>query len=339
MATCDARVVLVLSILSDFEKELLMILQYRFPLNHPDPYEFAAKELGVSEDRVLETLSVLRERRVLKRIGFYHNPRSAGKRGVALVAFMGGDVNVVKRLCGDDPEITHCYERIGGGEWRIWVVRRARDYEELLEWAAGFADSIGAKGFEILSAKRLHRLSVKYDLYRGVSRAGPYTRVVLNPPSPEELGVPGELPKLVKSLPLVREPYRPVAEKLGWSVERVLDAIRLLLEKGVLGDPGAVLDGHRLGFTHNAMVVVKGEGSLESICNRVVEEVPEATHIVERIPYPPDTRGYWAPSCYAMVHAVEKSLVEPVAERIERLTGVKPHILYSVKDLKPGAER
>ncbi len=328
-----------LKTLTDFEKDLLMLLQYEFPLDHPDPYEYAAERLGVSEGRVLETLTSLRERGLLKRIGFYHNPRSAGKRGVALVAFRGGDADRAASLCAEDPEATHCYERIGGGEWRLWIVRRARDYDELLKWAAGFSEAIGAAGFEILSAKRLHRLSVKYDLYRGVSRAGPFTRVVLNPPSPEELGVPGELPRLVKSLPIARDPYRSVAEKLGMSVEGVLEAVRLLLEKGVLGDPGAVLDGHRLGFRHNAMVIVKGVERVDRVCDVIVEEVPEATHIVERVPYPRDTRGYWAPSCYAMIHAVSRELVEPIVERIRRLTGVEPSVLYSVRDLKPGAER
>ncbi len=325
--------------LSDVEKRVLMELQYRFPFREPDPYAAAAEKLGMSVEELLDVLRGLRERGVLKRVGFYVNPR-ARRRSVALIAFLGGSVEEAARLCAGDEEVTHCYERVGGGDWRVWVVRRAGSMEELLTWAERFAASIGAVRFEILAARRVHRLSVKYDLYRGVSRAGPYTRVALNPPSPEELGIDPRLPKLLHSLPLEPDPYGAVAEKLGLSREEVPRLVERMLEAGILGDPGAVLDGHRAGFRVNAMLVAKPEAGLEELCERVVEEVPEATHIVERLPYPPDTVATWAPTCYAMVHAVDEEKVKPVIERMKRLPGVAElHALYSTRDLKPGAER
>ncbi|WP_052296961.1 Lrp/AsnC family transcriptional regulator [Pyrolobus fumarii] len=324
--------------LGEFERRALMLLQYEFPLDSLDPFEHVAVKLGVDTDHLLSALQRLAEQGILKRVGFYVNPRSR-RKSVALVAFRGGNVDKAASLCASDDEVTHCYER-DGGEWRVWVVRRARSIDELLSWAASFARNIGADGFEVLVARRVHRLSVKYDLYRGVSRAGPYTRVVLNPPSPEELGLPSELPALVRSLPLSRRPYASIAERLGLREEDVLQGVKLLLERGVLGDPGAVLDGHRIGFRYNAMVVAWPRTSTERLCEEIVDNIPEATHIVERLPYPSDTKAYWAPTCYAMVHGVSRDVIEPVIRRVEQLDSVdRVEVLYSVRDLKPGAER
>ena len=325
--------------LTDFEKRLLMYLQYEFPYSAPDPYARAAQNLGIDVEELVAKLRELREKGVLKRIGFYLNPRSR-RRVVSLIAFKGGDPEAMRRLCVEDAEVTHCYERVGGGEWRLWVVRRANTMEGLLVWASKAARTIGADSFEILEAVRLHRLSVKYDLYRGVSRAGPYTRVVLNPPTPEELGIDPRLPQMLRSLPLEPDPYAAIGSKLGYTREEVARLATLLLDRGVLGDPGAVLDGHRIGFVYNGMIVAWPRGQLSRLCDAIVEMVPEATHIVERRVYPRDTRSTWAPSCYAMVHATSRELLEEVYGRVSSLEQVDhAAMLVSVRDLKPGAER
>lgn len=328
-----------LETLSENDKKMLMELQYNFPFDTIDPYSDAAARLGISVDGMLARLRELKNAGIVKRIGFYVNPRSR-RRTVSLIAFKGGDADTAAKLCGSDDSITHCYERSGGGEWRIWIVRRAPSRETLLEWASQFARKIGADSFEILEAVRLYRLSVKYDLYRGVSRAGPYTRVSLNPPSPEELGIDPQLPLALKSLPLEPRPYHIIAEKFGIRPEEIPKIVKMLLDEGVLGDPGLVLDGHRLGFSYNGMVVVKTADSLEDVCDKITRMIPEATHIVARRPYPSDTRATWAPACYAMIHAVSEQRLREVYSRIESIVHASEvYMLVSIRDLKPGAER
>ncbi len=325
--------------LDPMDRKMLMVLQYEFPFSAIDPYETVAEKLGISVDEMLQRLQALKKAGIVKRIGFYLNPRSR-RRSVALIAFKGGSVDVAEKLCREDDEITHCYEREGGGDWRIWIVRRAPSMEGLLEWASAFARKIGAVRFEILEATRVYRLSVKYDLYEGVSRAGPYTRVVLNPPSPEELGIEPSIPRDLRSLPLEPRPYHRIAEKHGLPVEQMPRIVELLLEKGILGDPGLVLDGHRLGFSYNGMVIVKPVGEVSKACEVIVEKVPEATHIVSRRAYPPDTRSAWAPTCYAMIHAVSREKLDAIYRRIQgEIEAREIKMLISVRDLKPGAER
>jgi len=67
-----------LAALSDLEVRALMELQYSFAFWLPDPYAEASARLGVGEDELLKALSGLRERGVLKRVGFYVNYRSQG---------------------------------------------------------------------------------------------------------------------------------------------------------------------------------------------------------------------------------------------------------------------
>lgn len=328
-----------LETLSESDKKMLMELQYSFPYEAVDPYGDIAARLGISVERMLARLRELKDVGIVKRIGFYVNPRSR-RRTVSLIAFKGGDIDAAAELCKSDESITHCYERVGGGEWRIWIVRRAPSREKLLEWASQFARKIGADSFEILEAVRLYRLSVKYDLYRGVSRAGPYTRVSLNPPQPEELGIDPSLLSALKHLPLEPRPYHIIAEKFGISVEELPKIVKMLLDRGVLGDPGLVLDGHKLGFRYNGMVVAKTTNSLEEICDKIVRMVPEATHIVARKPYPSDTRATWAPACYAMIHAVSEQKLREIFNRMrDAISATEVRMLVSVRDLKPGAER
>ncbi len=315
--------------------DLLMELQYNFQLG-PDPIGDAARAAGLSPEAAVERLRSLAKSGILKRIGFYYNYRAQGKKA-ALIAFAAGDnYKVLADIFRGDPDVTHNYLR-DHPEYNVWIVMKRPTREELLRDADEAAKKAGVDRWIALFSKKTYKLSVKYDLISGVSRSGRYWRVVENPPRAEELGVDPRLPKLVRVLHLNLNPYKSVAERLSMSVDEVLDAVNLLLSKGVLMDPGAALDGHRAGFLENSMVVMEpGELGEEGTCAKAAE-LPYSTHVVLRESYPP---GAWRHVCYFMAHAVNRDLINEIVDEAKAYCRPRDVMaIFSLEDLKPGYVR
>jgi len=314
---------------------LLMELQYRFPLT-PDPIGDVAGRLGISGEEAVARLKALARRGVLKRIGFYYNYRAQRKVAVLAAFAAGSNYGVLAEMFRRDPDVTHNYLR-DHPLYNVWAVIKRGSREELLEEVRRAAEASGSKAWVALFSKKTYKLSVKYDLYEGVSRSGRYWRVAEKPPAPEELGVNPLLPKLVRVLPVSLDPYRSAAERLGLTVEEVVEQARLLLEKGVLMDPGAALDGHKAGFTENAMIVMEpGELGEDGTCRRAAE-LEYSTHVVLRESHPP---GAWRHVCYFMAHAVDKSKISMMLEEArEKCRPRDVMAIFSLADLKPGAVR
>jgi DNA-binding Lrp family transcriptional regulator len=176
-------------------------------------------------------------------------------------------------------------------------------------------------------------LSVKFGLLKGYSRSGPYSLLASNPPSPSSLGVPEELALSLRSIPLTERPYREVARKLGVDEDYVVELINRLLSAGVLGDPGASLEGRLLGFTENALIAAVGKGK---VCE-CLARMPYTTHVVERDVYGP---GEWPYNCYAMIHAKTRDVASMIInELVENCDIHSFEVLYSIRDLKPGVLR
>jgi len=319
--------------LSGLEVELLMKLQYEFPLT-PTPLLDVAESLGLRFDAVSGVLRKLVDVGIVKRIGFYYNYKSQG-HVATLVAFSCRDsYEGVARILAEDPLVTHNFLR-DHPVYNVWAVVKRGSREELLRYIDLVAREGGASGWVALFSRRTFKLSVKFDLKEGISRSGPYSAVVEDPPRPEDLGINPMIPRLVRSLELVERPYSMVASKVGLSEDEIVGLVKEMLDKGILADPGAALEGRSLGFTENAMVVMEGDDDWR-LCE-CATELPYSTHVVLREPYPP---GSWTHNCYFMIHATSRSKIEGVLGDVKRRC--KPRSImpiYSLADLKPGVVR
>jgi DNA-binding Lrp family transcriptional regulator len=320
--------------LSDLQVRAFMELQYNFPVTAIDPYAHAASSLGISEEDLLAELRRLKSAGVLKRVGFYFNFRSQGK-DAALVAISTDDVESVAKATRADPLVTHSYLR-DDPEYNVWIVIKRDSLDEIVKAAEELSRLSGARRYVILTSVRTYKLSVKYDLIKGVSRAGPYAIVPPSAPRPEALGIPRTLPEALRSLPLEPSPYSAASRVSGLGVEEIVKAIPKLLQVGVLLDPGAAIDGELVGFRENGMVVMEPSGAPEELCEAAARS-EYSTHVVLRSPMP---EGAWRYPCYSMVHARSRDLVEEVAKTIARDAGAKTYrVIYSLRDLKPGVAR
>lgn len=320
--------------LTDLQVRAIMELEYNFPLTSTDPYAEVASSLGVDEEALLQELRLLRSKGVLKRVGFYYNFRSQGK-DAALVALRAEDIDAIAKATAADPLVTHSYLR-DDPDYNVWVVIKRNNMDEILKATEELAHIGRASRYVVLTSVRTYKLSVKYDLIKGVSRAGKYALVPPTAPRPEALGISPKLPEALRSLPLESRPYSAAAKLSGLTEEGVVRLIPRLLEAGVLLDPGAAVDGEALGFKENGMVVMEPSGSAEELCEAAARS-EHSTHVVLRSSIP---EGAWRYPCYAMIHAVRRDLVEEVARIIARDAGAKSYrVIYSIRDLKPGVVR
>ncbi len=318
------------NMISDLDKRILMELQYRFPLTET-PYLEISERLGIGFGDLKKRIEKLRSNLTIKRIGFNINYKASGKVA-ALVAMRIQDPvakETLRKILLRDPEVTHNYVRIHE-RYDIWFVIKRRTTEDLMASVEEIARAVGSKDYLVLLGKRTYKLSVKFDLYKGISWSEPEV-LPEKIPTFEDLGLRKEpFSELARWIPLTERPYREVAAKYGYKEEELVELIRELYRRRVLRNMGATLEGSRVGIVRDGMVILKGS---EEDCLRIALEIPEATHVVYRVPL----NGEWDHRAYFMVHADGGEKIEDVAERASRILGGKEYrILYSVENLKPG---
>ncbi len=317
--------------------DALMHLQYNFNIKSVDPYEDVARRVDVKIGEFLSVLRKLKEEGILKRVGFYVNYRSMRLKA-ALIAIATKTPEEVTKYISSKLKVTHSYVR-DHPIYNLWIVGKHKNEDFIVETVKRVAEAYGEGKWLILWGVRTYRLSVKYDLLKGVSRAGPYSRVNPNPPTPQELGYSIEFVRALRELPLEENPYKVLGREFGMTEDEVVTAVKELVEKGVLGDPGAALDGHKIGFKYNAMfAVAPKEGySVREVCEWVENNIEEATHIVERSSTPPNA---WPYLCYFMFHSVSENMKSLIVEKLSRCNLADSYlVIKSIRDLLPGIIR
>ncbi len=113
---------------SPLEQHLLNDYQRDMSLS-VTPYADMAKQLGVSEEKVLQSIKSLQERGVISRVGPVFRPNRIGVSTLAAMAVPEHDLECVARIISAFPEVNHNYER--EHEYNIWFVVTASSKEHL----------------------------------------------------------------------------------------------------------------------------------------------------------------------------------------------------------------
>jgi DNA-binding Lrp family transcriptional regulator len=134
-------------------------------------------------------------------------------------------------------------------------------------------------------------------------------------------------------LPLVPDPYRAVAERVGTDEATVIERLRQLLASGAIRRIGAIPHHYALGFTANGMSVWDIADEDVSDIGRRVGALDFVTHCYER----PRHLPLWPYNLFAMVHGRSRDEVKFKVARIAELIGegARGHdILFSTRILK-----
>jgi len=316
--------------LSEVDKKLVMELEYHFPFTET-PFSEIASRLNLKENEVIEKTKELVGNEVIKRIGMYVNFRAKGMEG-ALVATDIPVENLEKyrKITLSIKELTHNYIR-NHPKYNVWFVLKSENKERLKENVEKIVKESGGRDYVILYSKKNLKLSVKYDIIRGVSYSEP-DQIHEKIPTAEELGIPKELLKdLSYPLQITNRPFKQIAEKYNMKESELVELIKELKEKGVIKDYGATVNGDKVGIRENAMMLVNSN-DIESSCYSLAKNLKEATHVVLR-----ESDKRWDYLCYAMIHGANKKIIFEVAKKGVDITKAKSYmLLFSLDNLKPG---
>jgi siroheme decarboxylase len=134
-------------------------------------------------------------------------------------------------------------------------------------------------------------------------------------------------------LPLVREPYRALAEQLGLDEAGVLARLQRLLDSGAIRRIGAIPNHYALGLTANGMSVWDIADNAVAEVGAKVGALDFVTHCYER----PRHLPLWPYNLFAMVHGRTRDEVRAKVAEIAELVGpaARGHdVLFSTRILK-----
>lgn len=139
-------------------------------------------------------------------------------------------------------------------------------------------------------------------------------------------------------LPLVREPYRAVAEAVGIGESEVRARLAALLASGAIRRIGIIPNHYALGVSANGMSVWNVDDDLAAETGAQVGALPFVTHCYERPRHPP----IWPYNLFAMVHGRSRAEVSDLVARIATLIGPAScghEVLFSLRILKKSGLR
>jgi len=145
---------------SQLEQRLLNEFQQGMPLT-PSPYADIAKQLGVYETTVLETLKRLQTEGVISRVGAVFRPNRIGASTLAAIAVPATKLEEVAAIVNEFAEVNHNYER--EHRFNLWFVVVAADEERLQTVLAEIEQRCG---YQVLDLPLLneHFIDLGFDL-------------------------------------------------------------------------------------------------------------------------------------------------------------------------------
>jgi DNA-binding Lrp family transcriptional regulator len=134
-------------------------------------------------------------------------------------------------------------------------------------------------------------------------------------------------------LPLVRQPYLVLSNRLDLPEGKMLEVLNRLLATGRIRRIGCVPNHDALGIRGNGMTVFDVPAREVNRVGRRLGQCPEVTHCYERPRYRPE----WPYNLFAMVHGRTREEARNIVRELSKKLGLEryPHeVLFSTRKLK-----
>ncbi len=139
------------------------------------------------------------------------------------------------------------------------------------------------------------------------------------------------LEELQSGLPLIREPFAELAQRLGMPESEILRRLRLLREEGIIRKFRARIDQRRTGFTANALVAWRTPEETRERAGLILAACPGVTHCYERQTVP----GRWEYSLYTVHHGRSRDRVLAEVAELAGEAGLSDYlVLFSTQEFK-----
>jgi len=319
--------------LDELDKQLLNLMQGSFPLE-PRPYLRVAELAGVPEDEVLRRVRRLLDERIIRQITPIFDTRALGYSSMLVAAKVDPEhPHRAAQAINAHPGVSHNYLR--NHDFNLWftIATEPDSRLGLDRTLQVLAREAGAESIRQLPTLKLFKIRMDLEMERdtkALASAG-----VAEPPREldpielSELDV-AVIRALQGDMPVAPEPYAPAAAELGIAVERLLDHLETMRERGALRRVAAILYHRRAGFSANGMGVWKVPAE------RIMELGPRmaafrgVSHCYQRPTYED-----WPYSVFTMAHGRSKDECDAVLDSIAETTGISERAtLYSSTEFK-----
>lgn len=148
--------------LTDFDKELLNVIQTKLPLE-PRPFAKVAEWLNVDEATVLERLSWLKENGYIRRMGAFFDSACLGYVSTLAAARVRPEhVSSVAQAINSYQGVTHNYER--EGHYNLWFTLLTPEQTEQERTLTAIRNLPGVDALISLPAIEKFKVSVEFNL-------------------------------------------------------------------------------------------------------------------------------------------------------------------------------
>ncbi len=318
------------------DKRLLNVIQAEFPLVSR-PFQALGASLGSTEGETIDRIAALKERRIIRQISAIFDTRSLGyKSSLVAMRIQPERLETAAGVVNGHPGVSHNYKR--NHAFNLWFTLAVPPSSDL-EWTAQrLHEMAGAESTRILPTLRLFKIGMQLDMEgktgaeREESPEAGYSET--RRPAAGRDGLCSmdiaAIRELQEDIPLIPQPYRPMAERMGVSEDALFEVADHLQAQGYLRRMAAVLYHREAGFRANAMGVWVVPAKRSEEVGKIMGSFKGVSHCYLRPTYPD-----WPYSIFTMVHGQKAKDCQEIIGAISQATGVTEYaLLYSTKEYK-----
>lgn len=138
-------------------KEILRKIPSDFPITQR-PYKEIAKKAGLTEEEILDSLRVMKEKGMLRRVAaiLSHRKVSYNWNGMVVWRVPEEEVEEKGRIMASHKNVSHCYERESSDFWdyNLYTMVHAKTKREFLEVVRELTRLTGIEDYKIFLSKR-----------------------------------------------------------------------------------------------------------------------------------------------------------------------------------------
>ena len=319
--------------LDEDDKRLLNLMQGSFELTER-PFAHVAQLAGLDEADTMARVQRLLDGRIIREITPIFDTRALGYSSMLVAAKVDPEVpHRAAKIINSHPGVTHNYLR--NHDFNLWFTIAAEPGSKLgldgtLEVLAA---ETGAESIRQLPTLTLFKIRMDLEMSAGTDALA--TAGEAAPPrelDPIELSAEDvdTIRATQGPMPVLSEPYRPAAERLGVAPAEVIRRLESLRERGGLRRVAAILYHRRAGFSANGMGVWEvPEDRILEIGKRMAA-FRGISHCYQRPTYED-----WPYSVFTMAHGRSKDECDAVLDAIADATGITGRAtLYSSTEFK-----
>jgi DNA-binding Lrp family transcriptional regulator len=319
--------------LDDVDRRLLNLMQGSFPIA-PRPYARVAELGGITEEETMARVQHLLDKRIIRQVTPIFDTRALGYSSMLVAAKVDPEhPHRAAQIINAHPGVSHNYLR--NHEFNLWFTIATEPDSKLgLEGTLqALAREAGAESVRQLPTLKLFKIRMDLEMEGDTQALAQATEVQepvqLDPQPYDELDI-AVIRALQGDMPVLPEPYADAAAELGMSLQRFLDHLAAMQERGLLRRVAAILYHRRAGFSANGMGVwqVPDEQILD--IGRRMAAVRGISHCYQRPTY-----ADWPYSVFTMAHGRSKEECDAVLDAIAEQTGIEERAtLYSSTEFK-----